>query len=379
MADPCWQFYSNPSINPLTARSIIIGGPTYRNLVEKCGYPSQVTSSPTIEYLPGVGSSPSGYLPGITLPTVNLSQASPHQLNTNINSIVMPTQNQGSPQHTVISSQEVQNGCVTSYTGRSGEDRYVTALLNGNIKMLAVFDGHGGYSVANYLRDNLPNKLAQVLLNINFNDQVAISQAITSACIEIDKEMFDQGLESGSTAIIALYSDSLLYLINIGDSRAVVFNQQGQVIVETRDFKPKEEETRIILAGGNVTRFSGIGLWRVNGSLAVSRAFGDFNLKYSLIGGIIQPDQYGLPSNIDYNTYNPQGPVSVIPDIYRHVIGPNQYILLASDGLFDAFSSQEAVNFVINSINVPTICQQIINDARNRTTDDITVMIIRLS
>jgi serine/threonine protein phosphatase PrpC len=85
-------------------------------------------------------------------------------------------------------------------------------------------------------------------------------------------------------------------------------------------------------------------------------------------------NEVAQPSNIDYNTYNPRGPVSVIPAIYRRVVGLNEFIMLASDGLFDAFISQEAVNF-----NILATCQNIVDDACRRTTDDITVIISRLS
>jgi hypothetical protein len=260
MADPCRQFHSNPLTNP----SI-----TYRDLVSRHGPPPQYAQPVinVIETLTGVSlTQPPILYPQPLLTSQSLSPLSSrtrelYELSPSatLPPMMMPVQIQGSPQYSAISSQEVRNGCVTSYVGRSGEDRYVTALLNGQIQLLAVFDGHGGNSVANYLRDNLPNKFAQALANVNFNDENAVSRAITNACIELDREMYNQKLQAGSTAIIALYSNNLLYLVNIGDSRAVVFNPQGQVLLETRDFKPNEEEERIRAAGGNVIRLYGMG------------------------------------------------------------------------------------------------------------------------
>ena len=63
--------------------------------------------------------------------------------------------------------------------------------------------------------------------------------------------------------------------MNIGDSRSVLCSS-NQVKFATLDHKPTnaDERARIEAAGGHVTQ------GRVNGQLAVSRALGDFELKY---------------------------------------------------------------------------------------------------
>lgn len=62
---------------------------------------------------------------------------------------------------------------------------------------------------------------------------------------------------------------------NAGDSRAVISTKDGRAIPLTQDHKPKhpKEAQRIKNAGGYVEN------GRVNGSLALSRALGDFNFK----------------------------------------------------------------------------------------------------
>jgi serine/threonine protein phosphatase PrpC len=270
------------------------------------------------------------------------------------------TQIPSSLQPTAITSQNISNGCVTSIIGRSGEDRYVTAILNGNIEMYGVFDGHGGYGVAAHLRDNLPMAIARAISGINFNDENDIKNRITNAYIIFDRDMYNSVLVSGSTAVVALYSNGILYLINLGDSRAIVFNNNGTIIGQTHDHKPSEERERIEMAGGNVVNIRGV--FRIDGTLAVSRAFGDFGFKHI------------IPSK----EYNPRGPVSVIPDITKYQVQVGTYILLASDGLYDVFTSQIAVDTVIRSGNILNACQELVNQARQRTTDDITVIITQL-
>lgn len=80
--------------------------------------------------------------------------------------------------------------------------------------------------------------------------------------------------KSGSTAVCTLISPTHFYIANCGDSRAVLC-RNGEAAVCTMDHKPTvaAEKKRIQDAGGSVM------IHRVNGSLAVSRALGDFEYK----------------------------------------------------------------------------------------------------
>lgn len=80
--------------------------------------------------------------------------------------------------------------------------------------------------------------------------------------------------KSGSTAVCCLISPTHFYIANCGDSRAVLC-RRGVPALYTLDHKPTvpAEKKRIQDAGGSVM------IHRVNGSLAVSRALGDFEYK----------------------------------------------------------------------------------------------------
>lgn len=81
-----------------------------------------------------------------------------------------------------------------------------------------------------------------------------------------------------------------------------------------------KEHKRIKEAGGFI-KFNGV--WRVAGILATSRALGDYPLKdRNLV--IAEPDIL----TFDLNDMQPQ------------------FMILASDGLWDTFSNEEAVNFI---------------------------------
>jgi len=86
-------------------------------------------------------------------------------------------------------------------------------------------------------------------------------------------------LTTGCTSVVVLVTKDVIYCANAGDSRSVLAKKgpNDTVIAEplSEDHKPANEEElkRIIAAGGHVEDN------RVNGSLALSRSFGDFEYK----------------------------------------------------------------------------------------------------
>ena len=79
---------------------------------------------------------------------------------------------------------------------------------------------------------------------------------------------------SGCTSVTALVSDSHIIVSNSGDSRSVLGtnNSFRPMSFDHKPYNQKEQE-RIVAAGSSVS------MRRVNGDLAVSRAFGDFCYK----------------------------------------------------------------------------------------------------
>jgi len=141
-------------------------------------------------------------------------------------------------------------------------------------------------------------KLARLLLtlasSLSFNapsTQDSFSIAFSFLCLDLSKtnsissyrldatmrqmpEVVNGDDKSGSTAVCVLISPTHVYIANCGDSRAVLC-RRGLPAVCTLDHKPTvpAEKKRIQDAGGSVM------IHRVNGSLAVSRALGDFEYK----------------------------------------------------------------------------------------------------
>lgn len=119
---------------------------------------------------------------------------------------------------------------------------------------------------------------------------------MTSGFLKLDASMAELndgfGTErSGTTAICAILTPEYIFFANLGiipnfllfyytyqalgDSRGVLSRRTNEIF-STEDHKPylEKERDRIVKAGGSVM------IQRVNGSLAVSRALGDYEYKY---------------------------------------------------------------------------------------------------
>ncbi|XP_018332781.1 protein phosphatase 1L [Agrilus planipennis] len=169
--------------------------------------------------------------------------------------------------------------------------------------------------------------------------------------LEIAKKSYDV---AGTTALIAILEGTKLYVANVGDSRGVMCDNKGNAIPLSFDHKPQQmrERKRIKEAGGFVS-FNGV--WRVAGILATSRALGDYPLK----------DKNFVIADPDILTF----------DLYDH---KPQFIILASDGLWDTFSNEDAIAFIKERLDESDYgARSITLESLHRgSLDNITVVII---
>lgn len=114
---------------------------------------------------------------------------------------------------------------------------------------------------------------------------------------DIHRKLLDPKIRStsGCTCTGVLLTPQHIILFNVGDSRTLIINENDvendMIHFASHDHKPDDpiEEARIKKSGGFVTRPPQTYIPRVNGQLALSRAFGDFQLKMS--GKVEQHEQ----------------------------------------------------------------------------------------
>ncbi|KAG1326894.1 Phosphatase 2C (PP2C)-like protein [Cocos nucifera] len=234
----------------------------------------------------------------------------------------------------------------------SMEDFYETRIdgVDGEtVGLFGVFDGHGGARAAEYVKQHLFSNLINHPKFIT-DTKSAIADAYNHTDSEFLKSEKNQNRDAGSTASTAVLVGDRLLVANVGDSRAVIC-RGGNAIAVSRDHKPDQtdERQRIEDAGGFVMW---AGTWRVGGVLAVSRAFGDRLLKQFVVAD---------------------------PEIKEEVVdGSLEFLILASDGLWDVVSNEEAVG-MIKPIEDPEQAARILmQEAYQRgSADNITCVVVR--
>ncbi|CAO1948528.1 unnamed protein product [Urochloa humidicola] len=251
------------------------------------------------------------------------------------------------------------------------EDAYSVIIhkIDGDSQLASycVFDGHGGRTAVDFVSRRLGENVVSAVLaaGTETHDNEAssaeehagaVSSAIRAAYLATDSELLSQhqmDFSGGACATTALVKNGDLYVAHVGDCRAVLSRDGGAAAALTADHTcaRDDERERIDRGGGYVSR-SGSGVWRVQGSLAVSRSFGDAGLKRWVVAE---------------------------PAVTRVALHAGcEFIVIASDGLWDKVSNQEAVGVVSRSRNAAA-CRELVELARRRgSRDDVTVMVVDL-
>ncbi|TYZ68534.1 hypothetical protein PybrP1_000158 [[Pythium] brassicae (nom. inval.)] len=293
-------------------------------------------------------------------------------------------------------------GIATDRGGKaSQEDVYVIGgsrpdrlTLNGYSSPIAgtfgVFDGHGGDRASRYCAEHLFPKIAEEITTHN----AAVDAAITNAVRAVDAEfcaiarrssrpdlelqraarfqsqlpggrsMRSFAMEDGSTCLVAVIRDGIVYVGNVGDSRAILATRGGKSVSLSNDQKPgrKDERARLEANGATVTGSPSflyhvwpfnklIDVPRVNGALAMSRSIGDLSLKPW---------------------------ITCDPEITTHRLTANdQFLVMATDGLWDVVSSKAAAKIAAGFDDAQQAADALVKHALARKTyDNVTVVVV---
>lgn len=251
------------------------------------------------------------------------------------------------------------------------EDALVVTKID-DTQLYAIFDGHGGRAVADLLQDEFPSLLSEKLADLSDPTDDAIVDTIKEAFVVFDESLFlrdvEEPIKSGSTAIVVIRRQDTLFIANLGDSRAVIFDDSGKIKYHSKDQKPTDppELKRIEQVGGKVIN------GRVGGILATARAFGDFHL--------------GLKLDRKGGYLGDQSPVGIIPtvDILKLTPSPHQrYLVMACDGLWDVRDNQPVADEIVRELpgkTLSVIAKSLAYEAVNtyRSGDNVSVLIVRL-
>eukprot|EP00299_Pterocystis_sp_00344_P009996 c4371_g1_i2.p1 GENE.c4371_g1_i2~~c4371_g1_i2.p1 ORF type:complete len:391 (+),score=66.01 c4371_g1_i2:37-1209(+) len=233
------------------------------------------------------------------------------------------------------------------------EDRHVTLLQFGHHSHLfGVFDGHGGDAAAQFCADNLPAQIRALSTSIKDNEKM-LKTAFEKVDADFCKLASTRYLDDGTTAVVALVRDGVIWCANAGDSRCIL-SRNAKAVELSFDHKPNREDERLRISalGGFVKH---LGVWRLQGVLAVSRAVGDLSLKPF---------------------------VTCTPEVTNTELGKtDQFIVMASDGLWDVLDNQEVVDILHTRPNLlekpENAARVLVTEAYKRgSCDNITVLVV---
>ncbi|KFK23516.1 hypothetical protein AALP_AAs67696U000400 [Arabis alpina] len=241
------------------------------------------------------------------------------------------------------------------------EDRFSAITnLQGDRKqaIFGVYDGHGGVKAAEFAANNLDKNVLEEVVAVGKRDESEIKDAVKRGYMTTDAAFLKaKDVKGGSCCVTAMFRDGNLVVANAGDCRAVM-SLGGVAQALSSDHRPSrdDERKRIETTGGYVDTFHGV--WRIQGSLAVSRGIGDAQLKKWVIA---EPETKILRIDMDH-----------------------EFLILASDGLWDKVSNQEAVDIarpfcVGTEESLLLACKKLVDLSASRgSSDDISVMLIPL-
>ncbi|KAL1362977.1 hypothetical protein HN51_011184 [Arachis hypogaea] len=284
--------------------------------------------------------------------------------------------------------------CIFTQQGRKGinQDAMIVweDFMSEDMTFCGVFDGHGphGHLVARKVRDALPLKLLSFLhsseskrngsgkacfkgnvkpdngdsqsqKDLSAEDKLNSTwrEAFMKAYKSMDKELRSHpNLDcfcSGSTAVTIVKQGSNLFMGYIGDSRAVMGSKDSndsmvaiQLTIDLKPDLPREAE-RIKRCKGRVFALQDEPevprVWLPFDDapgLAMARAFGDFCLK-----------EYGVISIPEFS--------------HRLLTDKDQFVVLASDGVWDVLSNEEVVE-IVSSAPTRSSAARILVDAAAR-------------
>ncbi|KAL4100407.1 hypothetical protein PRIC1_008201 [Phytophthora ramorum] len=249
---------------------------------------------------------------------------------------------------------------------------------------VGIYDGHGGEECANILHEQLHTWIFRSL------EAPSLAAKDLQDCFEsLDASVCDYLLHkddlSGSTATGLVLRPArngkiLITIAHVGDCRLVLGKRDGSAVELTQDHRLtlEPERERVIQLGGRVVNN------RVNGVMAITRAFGDLEFK-----GMLDPAASSSSSVSFGRAFRDNEKVPALltarPDVHDVEVDVTEdaFLLLACDGLWDVLTSEEAADIFRQRVelhgDLQLAAQELAQEGiRRYSNDNITVIAILL-
>lgn len=189
------------------------------------------------------------------------------------------------------------------------EDRHLVSEENG-WKIAAVFDGHGGFQVAEYISNNILDIVLKNIKDVDVTDEILLDSRVSASFHTMETNVistvrpsfeigFGEVAKVGSCALLAMKKSDRLVVANLGDCRAILGSSVNSGSSSKPHFAPtqisREHNARVSLEvlnliqnhpdEKNVVVCKNPHACYVKGRLQLTRAFGDLYLKHEEFNG----------------------------------------------------------------------------------------------
>ncbi|XP_075638896.1 putative protein phosphatase 2C 38 [Castanea sativa] len=223
---------------------------------------------------------------------------------------------------------------------------------------VGVYDGHGGTEASRFVNDKLFCNLRRYA-----TEHQSISENVIEKAFSATEESFlslvkkqwlskPQIASAGSCCLVGIICNGLLHIANVGDSRVVLGRAERgtrevtaiQLSTEhNANMESVREELRSMHPHDSQIVVLKHNIWRVKGLIQVSRSIGDAYLKKAEFNREPLLPRFRLPEPFLKPVLSSEPSISV------HKLHPeDQFLIFASDGLWEHLSNQKAVNIVVN-------------------------------
>ncbi len=207
--------------------------------------------------------------------------------------------------------------------------------------LFLVADGMGGHKAGDYASRFMVENL---VVYLNHRQGGPCVTQLKDGIKTVNKALYEMSLEReefqgmGCTLVAAVIEDGVLYAANIGDSRLYLIHD-GVIRQITRDHSYVEE----MVAMGMMKRGSA-----------------DYNRKKNIITRAA-----GIQADIE-------------PDFFEEELGPEDYILLCSDGLSNMVDNDTMCSIILSEGTLKEKAERLIAEANERGgTDNIAAVLVK--
>jgi pyruvate dehydrogenase phosphatase len=282
---------------------------------------------------------------------------------------------------------------------------------------VSVFDGHGGWQMAEFAVNNLHKELDAVLATNKKQDFASTEEYVKESIkmaydnveqrfLKICRDAYSLGFYNcakvGSCAITAVIYEDKLYVANSGDCGAILCTQEDKHIKPIKlnqrfnaETKKEQQRLKSQFTDENIVVCKKTGKsCYVKNMLQPTRSFGDFRLKYKDFNKVHHEHTVILDFKGPYITHEPD--IKVF-DLTKK----DKYLIMSSDGMWDELTRQDVATIVEKNIgSKETITTSLLDTAlqtaakrhnwtveqlkklegkeRRRNHDDMTIVVIDL-